>query len=270
MKISKLAWQVSSPLLLGTLLLVLTPALAKDTVREEFRQTYPLEPKGTVKLDNVNGNVRVVTWDRAEIKVEAEKRGNDQERLDEVTIDIDADADQIQIKTRYPVGGFGRNNRGDSVHVDYVLTVPREVRLDKVATVNGDVEIEGVAGEVVASTVNGELTAKSLHNDANLSSVNGSLDAEFTELDRGHHVKLHTVNGKMSLTLPQAANAQVSAKTLNGSLTTEHDLAVKKNFPVGRELKGRLGQGGARVELNSVNGGIRILRADQTRREARQ
>lgn len=262
MNLPKLICEIWSPLFLGLLVLVHVPAFAKVAIREEFHQTYPLAPKGVVKLDNVNGNVRVATWDRAEIKVDAVKHGDKQEQLDAVTIDIDAGADRIQIKTKHPVGGFGRRNGGNSVSVDYVVTVPREVRLDKVSTINGDMEIEGVTGKVVASTVNGGLTAKSLRNDADLSSVNGGLAAKFADLQEGHHVKLQTVNGKIALTLPRGVNAELSAKTLNGSLDSEHDLTVKKNFPLGRELKGRLGQGGARIDVSSVNGGIKILRAN--------
>jgi len=39
-------------------------AFAADEVREEFHQTYPLNKQGKVHLENVNGNVHIVTWDR--------------------------------------------------------------------------------------------------------------------------------------------------------------------------------------------------------------
>ena len=60
---------------------------AATEVREEFRQTYPLAKQGKVRLVNLNGDVRIVTWDREEIKVEAIKRAKKQEYLDEVRIE---------------------------------------------------------------------------------------------------------------------------------------------------------------------------------------
>ena len=37
---------------------------AANELREEFHQTYPLDKQGKVQLENVNGDVRIVTWDR--------------------------------------------------------------------------------------------------------------------------------------------------------------------------------------------------------------
>src|SRR6266542_1460 len=82
---------------------------AANEVREEFRQTYPLDKQGKVRLDNVNGDVRIVTWDREEIKVEAIKRAKKQEHLDEVKIEVDAKADRIRIKTKLPDSKWKRN-----------------------------------------------------------------------------------------------------------------------------------------------------------------
>ena len=74
---------------------------AANEVREEFHQTYPLDNAGKVQLENVNGNVRIVTWDREEIKVDAIKRAKKQEHLDAVKIEVDAKADRIRIKTNF-------------------------------------------------------------------------------------------------------------------------------------------------------------------------
>src|SRR3989441_371002 len=91
---------------------------AANEVREEFRQTYPLDKQGKVRLDNVNGNVRIVTWDREEIKVEAIKRAKKQEHLDDVKIEVEANANVsantltggiisdfgLQTKKHFPIG----------------------------------------------------------------------------------------------------------------------------------------------------------------------
>src|ERR1043166_2645138 len=160
--------------------------LAAAEVREEFHQTYPLDKKGKVHLENVNGNVHIVTWDREEIKVDALKHAKKQEHLDEVKIEVDAKSDRIRIKTKYPDSKKQKNN---SASVDYTLTVPKQSRLDGVSTVNGGIEIEKVSGDVEASSVNGSITATGLAGDVELSAVNGAVKATFAELKRPGSLK---------------------------------------------------------------------------------
>ena len=233
-------------------------AFAAEEVCEEFHQTYPLNQQGRVQLENVNGNVHIATWDREEIKVDAIKHAKKQEHLDEVKIDVDTKADRIRIKTKYP-DAKAKRNKNNSTSVEYTLTVPRQSRLDQISTVNGGVEIENVSGDVEASSVNGNVTARGLTGDVALSTVNGAVKANFTEVKKA--VSLKSVNGGVSIALPPEANADVSAHTLNGGIQSDFSLQVKRHFPVGQNLDGKLGGGGPPIKMSSVNGGIHIDRA---------
>ena len=242
---------------LATLLGALT-AFAGEQVREEFHQTYPLNQQGRVHLENVNGNVRIVTWDREEIKVDAIKRAKTQEHLDEVKIDVDAKTDRIRIKTKHP-DSKTRRNKNNSTSVDYTLTVPRQSHLDKISTVNGGVEIEKVGGDVEASSVNGNVTATGLSGETQLSTVNGSVKGTFAGLKK--RVSLNSVNGSVTIALPPDANADISADTVHGGISSEFSLKAKKNFPIGQDLRGKLGEGGPAVKISTVNGGIHLDRS---------
>src|SRR5207247_3322082 len=119
--------------------------------------------------------------------------------------------------------------------VEYEIKVPRRAVLDEINNVNGRVEIQGVHGRVHASTVNGKLMAEGLTADADLGSVNGSVLAAFDNLDAVQRASLKTVNGRVSVTLPPDANADVSAHTLNGGIHSSPDLPAKKHRPVGHD-----------------------------------
>src|SRR2546429_93411 len=183
-------------------------AFAAEEVREEFHQTYPLNKQGRIHLENVNGNVHIVTWDREEIKVDAIKHAKKQEHLDEVKIDVDAKADRIRIKTKYPEAKTKRN-KNNSTSVDYTLTVPKQSRLDQISTVNGGVEIENVSGDVEASSVNGNITATGLTGDVALSTVNGSVKSGFAVVEKAG--SLQTVNCGVSIARPPATHPGCSA-----------------------------------------------------------
>ncbi len=234
----------------------LAAACPAADLREEFHQTYPFTKDGKVHLENVNGNVRILTWDREEVKVDAVKHARTQAHLEAVRIEVDAKADSLRIKTKYPDSSKQKNN---SASVDYTLTVPKQSRLDKVSTVNGGVEIENLAGDVEASSVNGPVNATGLAGQVGLATVNGSVKAMVLAVSKG--ISLKSVNGSVNLRLPANANADVSATTVNGSISSDFQLQNTKQGPVGRKLEGKLGEGGPAIKMSSVNGGIEIENA---------
>ncbi|HLL76136.1 MAG TPA: DUF4097 family beta strand repeat-containing protein [Pyrinomonadaceae bacterium] len=243
-----------------------TAARAQDgdegQLTKEFSATYPLAPDGRVRLKNINGRARVTAWERPEIRIEAVKRAHTQRRLDEVNIDVQATADSVQIKTVYPTStlNFERGSRDNPAAVDYVLTVPRQARLESIELVNGPLELEGLAGEIRAALVNGQLTARNLAGDARLTTVNGRLEAEFDRLAAGT-VALSSVNGEVSVRLPAEADATLRANTVHGSISNNLGLPVRRGRYVGQSLAGQLGAGSGRVKLDNVNGSIQIDRA---------
>ncbi len=246
-----------------------TSVLARDQFQEELHQTHRLAPDGRIELSNVNGKIVVNGWDGDEVKIDAVKRADREEDLGAVKIEIDPEVGRLSIKTKYPDSrsGWLKSKRNTTV-VDYTLTVPRQVRLDKVSNVNGSIEVEGVRGEVNLSTVNGSLSAEGLVSETSISSVNGKVEAVLERLDTVKSVTISTVNGKASVTIPQSSDAEVSASTVNGSITADQPLTVKKHWPVGRELSGTLGTGGTRIKLSTVNGAIAVRLAGNGRRPA--
>jgi DUF4097 and DUF4098 domain-containing protein YvlB len=65
------------------------------------------------------------------------------------------------------------------------------------------------------------------------------------------------------LNLPDGVDADVSAKTVNGGITSEFaEIEVRKKWGP-RSAEGRLGHGGRELELATVNGGIRITKGSQ-------
>ena len=94
--------------------------------------------------------------------------------------------------------------------------------------------------------------------DASLSTVNGAIDAHFTKLDGRQNVKAETVNGRVAITIPKDADVEVSADTLNGGINAgDFGLETEKGF-VGSDLHGDIGGGSARLNIDTVNGSIRI------------
>lgn len=253
--------------------LVLTAADASQAQRserpeltEEFHQTYPLAAGGRVSLSNINGAVKVQTWERAEVKVDAVKSAHTAERLREAQIKVDASSNRVRIETEYPQSSLRWSDRDGERHenpasVEYTLTVPRTVNIDEISLINGDLNIAGVAGPVKASSINGRVTAAGLSGPINLSVINGQLEATLDHLNESGTVNLQSVNGALVVILPSDANATVRANTVHGGIRNDFNLPVRVGEYVGRDLEGRLGQGAADVRLSNVNGSVNIRRA---------
>lgn len=249
---------------LGTICALLALALAahasdRGAMTEEFHQTYPMSADGRVELDNINGDVHVSTWDRNEVKVDAVKFADSKEKLENLKIDIDAGKDSLSIRTKFEDHdhwGTHKNPGG----VDYTLTVPRTVHLDEIKLINGEFDVNGVAGEVRASCINGRLKAENLSGEAKLSTINGRLNASFNQLS-GKTLELSSVNGIVNLTIPSDSSARVEASTVSGSIENDLGLHVNRHRFVGRDLDGELGSGNTRIHLSSVNGRIEIHHA---------
>src|SRR5260370_12528377 len=121
---------------LCVLLLSVIWAIPGFAISKEFNQSYPLQPGGSLELQNVNGTVEVQGWDRNEIEVHAVKTAKQkQSDLDRVSIEVDVRPDAISITPRYP------QNEAVEVAVDYTIHVPHGARLEHIGTVNGALRI---------------------------------------------------------------------------------------------------------------------------------
>jgi DUF4097 and DUF4098 domain-containing protein YvlB len=237
------------------LAVLLAPAVsAEQPYRESFDQTYPLAAGGRVGVENINGDVTIEVWERAEVRVQAEKSASSQTLLDDLEVEVHARPDSVRIDTHYP-----RTMRGGSTEVEYTITVPRQAAVDAVDLINGDLTVVGVEGGVEAESVNGTILAREIHGSVELSTVNGTVEAHLGVVDRDARVNLESVNGRVEVHLAPSASAEVEAETVNGRIRNDFGIEVKKGKFVGSSMRGTLGAGDASIELSTVNGGISIL-----------
>jgi hypothetical protein len=221
--------------------------------RATVNETRPLAANGELSLENTNGTVRLVAWDEAKVRIEATKRARSERALEDLKVEIEGEGDRVSVRTRYPrphwMGGAGA--------VEYRVSVPHGARV-RVSTVNGRVEVDGVLGSVHASTVNGSVDLAGVGGPVEASAVNGSVEADVARVDPSSRSELRTTNGSVRLTLPRDASAELEAHTVNGSVHCDFDLPGAHKSR--RRLEGRIGAGGARFELGTVNGSARVDR----------
>jgi len=227
------------------------------SVTEEETFSYTLDEGGRFSISNVNGSITVTGASGNNVEIIAIKKADNQKELDEIEIEISHSASEIEVETELgdSDGWFRNNNSGQ---VRYEIIVPGGTELDSVETVNGDVTVSGVSGNVTAESVNGDLDISDLVGDVRLSTVNGSVNAAFAKCEGEQSIKTETVNGRVTISLPESSDVQITADTLNGGINgRDFGLDTDKGF-VGSDLNGKIGSGSARLNIDTVNGSIKI------------
>lgn len=232
-----------------------TAASAKVT--EKFAQTYPLDANGTIELENVNGSVEIVAWDRNEVSLEAEKSARDEEGLTRMHLRIDSTPRRLSIRTEYEKKWKFWDNMNAQVH--YKLMVPAGASLDKIDVVNAGISVTGVKGAVNLDTVNGGIEAEGLAGPGRFDTVNGSIRVSYAAMPANGRIALDTVNGTCKLVLPADAAFDFDADTVNGRINCDFPITLRDSGK--REMHGTVNGGGARVSLESVNGSLTVARA---------
>lgn len=244
-------------LILASALLVSANLSAKVTEEETY--SFTLNDGGRLSVSNVNGSITVTGGSGDSVEIIAIKKADSQEVLDGIEIRITESENSIVIETDLPDSGskwFGRSD--DSGEVTYRIITPVGTNLDSIETVNGSVDISGVSGDVVAESVNGSLDLADLAADVSVETVNGSIEASFATLAGQQKVKAATINGRITLNLPADADVDINADTLNGSINArDFGLETDKGF-VGSDLNGAIGSGSAKLNIDTVNGSIKI------------
>lgn len=221
-------------------------------INKEFSQSYPLQPGGTFELQNVNGPVEVEGWDKNEVEIHAVKIAKEKESdIDRVSIEISAKADDVSVVTRYP------QDEGVEVAVVYTVRVPHGARVEHLGTVNGTLKVAGVDAVEDLRTVNGNIEVYEGGGSVHAHTTNGNLHLELLRIPADKGMSAETTNGSVQLALPQDTQANLEARSMNGSFYSELPVSFESSQRP-RETRGKLGKGGAPIRLSTINGGIRI------------
>ena len=247
-------------LALSTLALALAAFLHAENypARETFSRTGAFDSAGKIVLENTNGNVVIRTWEKNEILIEGEKSAKTDEELKLIELTIDLKESGAVIKVHLPKRGGGLfSSNNIRAAVSFSLTVPATAVLEKINVVNASVEIAGVRGSVNAESVNGRIRAHDLGGDVRLGTVNGEIDASSSVVAAGQKLSFHTVNGSIAVALPADAGVEFHSSVVNGSIDCDFPLGIQGRIS-GKRVAGKIGDGRASLEIESVNGSIRV------------
>ena len=216
--------------------------------QENFHMNFKVDPSARLSLDNENGGVEIVSWERSEVDVNGTKFANSESQLHDVKIESNATPSLVTIRTLRQKTMHGGNSGAR-----FTIRVPKHMILDRIHSTNGAITVESVAsavtlestngalhltrveGRIEGKTTNGSIELTSCVGDARLNSTNGRIEGEVeggvvdartsngdislhvAKIDGKGPLRMTTSNGSIDVTLD--AGHEMKASTTNSSIT---------------------------------------------------
>lgn len=246
------------------------PLPAQATSGDVFTWNGAVPAGRWIRIRDLNGPITVSATSGAQVQVTATKHW-DQGNPDEVHFQVQKTGEGGQDilicalwgdRSSCDENGYqnhdSRGSRNNDTRVEFRILVPRGVRVS-VATVNGDVRVDGASSTVDASSVNGTVDAASSGGPVRATSVNGDVRAHMGRFALTDDLSFETVNGSVLAEFSSDLDADVDLSTVNGRYYSDFPLTVEGRLDP-HHVRARLGKGGPRVRLTTVNGSVELRR----------
>ena len=239
----KMTWKKAVLVALLASVLPIAAHAQDDALRRSRIDTIlPLEREGTVDLTIISGRIRVVGWDRQDVKISAS--------IERGYIRMDAGMSRVRLSVE--------GDRGRAGEAIFELSVPRGARV-LMNSVSGDLFVSGTRGEVNAESVSGDIEASDVVRRLSIESVSGSQQISNVTGD----VRSAAVSGRVEM---RNVEGDIEAESVSGRLLL---LDVRSKFVKAGSVSGRVAFAGpidpaGRYEFESHSGSIRLAVPENT------
>lgn len=281
-------------------MLALLGAVASLAVAQQTDTTLTVQQGARLEVENFGGEILVRTWGQNRVRVQATHSSRDQIGIAATAGAVRIEAEgrrgmphlveyQITVPTWMPVDLQGVST---DMTVEGVLaairveTVDGEIRVTggrgevSLQSVGGAVTLGGAQGRIKISSVDGDLRLSDIVGDVTAETVDGSIVIEKVEADavdantvdgdivylgtirNGGRYQLATHDGVLVVSVPEGTNAAISVASFDGDLDASFPLQLQNASPR-RRFSFTLGNGSARVELETFDGAILLRRPNE-------
>lgn len=231
-------------LLLGILISALSiPAFAQNNI--EVPLSKPGEPGKLIISAMFSDEIEVRMHDQQNVIVNYDGdnvRDDDENAMKNgmrrisgggLGLEVTEDNNEVQITS-------GPMPNGD---LEMLIYVPRNFSL-KLNTVQGDVIISGLDGEMEISAVNGDIEMSDISGTVLANSVNGDMEIDFNRVPQNSPMSFTGVNGDIEVSFPANAKFTAKMKTEWGDVYTNFDMDINRD--------------GGRTQSNSEDGTFKV------------
>lgn len=220
--------------------------------QSRYSKAFPARRNVRLRLTNWTGSIKVLAWNRDEVKVTASLESP----AAKFTPVVQADSVEIDVVRDNP----GRSDYGS---VNFVIQVPIGSTVD-VETRIGDITVNGVQGGMVRAHVSteGDVTLTGIHAYSVIAeNISGNILFD-GELQQGGSYGFSSTQGNINIRIPATSTFRLNAMapgTRNigmGGFSTTNLLFMGE----GRKVVGNVGDGRATLDIRNQRGSITFFK----------
>ncbi len=235
---------------------------SESVTSDETRKSFELKPGDRVSVQGINGTVEIQTSDTKTAEVVVKRTADSPSALRRREIIIEQTSDGLVVRGHENQMGLWEHLFGRNPKEEVTIKAPRQIALS-LKGVNGRVTTGNIDGSLEVKGINGRVELGQANGFAEISGINGSVSVGLRQLgERG--ARLSGINGNIELRLTSDLNADLTAKGMNGRLSSEIPAVTVDKDDHGSHYFAHIGTGGALITISGINGNVRLTSAGET------
>jgi len=214
------------------------------------RIVYPLQTGFSVSEDTKLDVVIPEDWNR-NIEIKSISGNISADRLSGNDITLNTTSGKIEISEVKAEGDISASSISGSIGIDKAISDSAKINTTSGDTVVGSLKAE----DIKFRTISGYAKLNVMAEKAELNSTSGNIDVDFA--DEFEKISAKSISGGVKLGIPRKAEFTAEFKTLSGNIKCE-DFSMNILSSDKKELKGRVGSGGGKIDISTTSGDIRI------------
>jgi hypothetical protein len=257
---------------------------SQEQPSERFQRAFPLNPGGTLRVDNYKGTIHVTGSNTNQVVVKVWKRfegGSEADRkewMENTKINFSNDSSRVSVKVDYPNWNciFCWMDHDFTASVELEIQVPVKTSLDldgykpdiKIASLQGDIRIKSYKAPMTIESTTGAIHIDTFKDEIRLKNVavHGQLDVKSYKAEAVIDARslegtatLQTGKGSIVLRVPQDIGLEVDfSGGRRSGFHSDFPLAAQTGERLGRDVRGTINGGGARVILRTDRGSVTV------------
>lgn len=229
---------------------------------KDVNKTVALHANGSVEIETHKGSIRVSTWDRPEVDIQARIEAEpgttvDRRRFDATEVRIDSSPDSVRMKTYYPDFNWCCSfEDGNNPEVRYTVRMPKTARLI-IRDHRSNTEVAGLQGALDLTTQRGSAHIQGLGGALHLDTHRGDVQVEFSSFSANSSVTNY--RGTVDLSMPKGSRFDLQTNSgRRGSIETDFSVMTRAFSRRSESVHGAVNGGGPTLKIETERGEVRV------------
>lgn len=255
--------------------------------KEEFRQSYSLEPGTQVDISDISGllEIETIEGDTAEVYVVHSARDRKDLELDKIKVEQNGkifrvftehkkfDKTNIEKDGRLIVKGNSDKWNSHETRKRIQIKLPKQVDLHLsdisgfagVDSIQGALKVNDISGSVQVGQatnckqiydISGSVRVDQVINCEHIYDISGHVEIGVEQISNG--LKINDISGNVNLKFTNSVNANLKVKDVSGNVSVNlPNWTITKKYDRSN-FEGQIGSGGTSVNIFDISGAVRL------------